>query len=30
MHVDETVLAPLRERYGEPVRLEWEGEISER
>jgi len=30
MHVDETVLAPLRERYGDPVRLEWEGEISER
>jgi len=30
MHVDETVLAPLRERYGEPVRLEGEGEISER
>ena len=30
MHVDETVLAPLRERYGEPVPLEWEGEISER
>jgi len=29
-HVDESVLAPLRERYGEPVRLEWEGEISER
>ena len=30
MHVDETVLAPLRERFGEPVALEWEGEISER
>jgi 8-oxo-dGTP pyrophosphatase MutT (NUDIX family) len=30
MHVDEAVLAPLRERYGEPVPLEWEGEISER
>jgi 8-oxo-dGTP pyrophosphatase MutT (NUDIX family) len=30
MHVDEAVLAPLRERYGEPVRLGWEGEISER
>jgi len=30
MHVDEAVLAPLRERYGEPVLLEWEGEISER
>jgi ADP-ribose pyrophosphatase YjhB (NUDIX family) len=30
VHVDETVLAPLRKRYGEPVRLEWEGEISVR
>jgi 8-oxo-dGTP diphosphatase len=30
VHVDEATLAPLRERYGEPVRLEWEGEISER
>jgi 8-oxo-dGTP pyrophosphatase MutT (NUDIX family) len=30
VHVDEAVLAPLRDRYGEPVRLEWEGEISER
>jgi ADP-ribose pyrophosphatase YjhB (NUDIX family) len=30
VHVDEAVLAPLRRRYGEPVRLEWEGEISER
>jgi ADP-ribose pyrophosphatase YjhB (NUDIX family) len=30
VHVDETVLAPLRERYGEPVTLNWEGEISER
>src|SRR4051812_34531729 len=29
VHVDETVLAPLRARYGEPVRLSWEGEISE-
>jgi ADP-ribose pyrophosphatase YjhB (NUDIX family) len=28
-HVDETVLAPLRERFGEPTTLEWEGEISE-
>ena len=28
MHVDESVLAPLRARYGEPARLEWEGEIS--
>jgi ADP-ribose pyrophosphatase YjhB (NUDIX family) len=24
------MLAPLRERYGEPATLEWEGEISER
>ncbi len=30
MHVDETVLAPLRARYGEPLALEWEGEISAR
>ena len=30
MHVDEAVLAPLRERYGKPARLEWEGVISER
>jgi 8-oxo-dGTP diphosphatase len=30
MHVDEAVLAPLRERYGDPVTFEWEGEISER
>ena len=30
MHVTEAVLAPLRERYGEPARLEWEGEIDER
>ena len=30
MHVDEAMLAPLRERYGQPVTLEWEGEISER
>jgi ADP-ribose pyrophosphatase YjhB (NUDIX family) len=29
VHVDEAVLAPLRERYGEPTTLEWEGEISE-
>ena len=26
----EAILAPLRERYGEPATLEWEGEISER
>ena len=30
MHVDEAVLAPLRERFGEPIRLGWDGEISER
>ena len=30
MHVDEAMLAPLRERYGEPLALEWEGEISAR
>jgi 8-oxo-dGTP pyrophosphatase MutT (NUDIX family) len=29
MHVDETVLAPVRARYGEPRILEWEGELSE-
>jgi 8-oxo-dGTP pyrophosphatase MutT (NUDIX family) len=29
VHVDETVLARLRERYGEPAVLRWEGEISE-
>jgi ADP-ribose pyrophosphatase YjhB (NUDIX family) len=28
MHVDETVLAPLRARYGEPLPLTWEGEVS--
>jgi 8-oxo-dGTP pyrophosphatase MutT (NUDIX family) len=30
VHVTEEILAPLRARYGEPVRLVWEGEISER
>jgi ADP-ribose pyrophosphatase YjhB (NUDIX family) len=30
MHLTEAILAPLRERYGEPARLEWEGEIDER
>jgi ADP-ribose pyrophosphatase YjhB (NUDIX family) len=30
VHVDEAVLAALRERFGEPATLEWEGEISER
>lgn len=29
MHVDERVLAPLREQYGEPALLEWAGEVSE-
>ena len=29
MHLTETVLAPLRERYGEPRPLRWEGEVSE-
>jgi len=28
-HVDESVLAPVRERFGEPARLDWEGEISD-
>jgi ADP-ribose pyrophosphatase YjhB (NUDIX family) len=28
MHLTEAVLAPLRERYGEPMPLRWEGEIS--
>jgi ADP-ribose pyrophosphatase YjhB (NUDIX family) len=30
MHVDEAVLVPVRERYGDPVVLPWRGEISER
>jgi 8-oxo-dGTP diphosphatase len=30
VHVTEAILAPLRERYGEPALLEWEGDISER
>jgi ADP-ribose pyrophosphatase YjhB (NUDIX family) len=30
VHVTEAVLQPLRERYGEPALLEWEGEISKR
>ena len=29
MHLTEAVLAPLRERYGEPARLKWTGKISE-
>jgi ADP-ribose pyrophosphatase YjhB (NUDIX family) len=28
MHVGEQLLAPIRERYGEPVVMAWEGEIS--
>ena len=28
MHVTEAVLAPLRDRYGEPAVIDWEGEIS--
>jgi ADP-ribose pyrophosphatase YjhB (NUDIX family) len=30
VHVTEEILARLRERYGEPVELEWTGEITER
>jgi ADP-ribose pyrophosphatase YjhB (NUDIX family) len=30
VHLDDEVIAPLRERYGEPVLLRWEGEISDR
>ena len=29
MHVDEEILAAVRERYGTPVVLPWEGEISD-
>jgi ADP-ribose pyrophosphatase YjhB (NUDIX family) len=29
MHLTAEVLAPIRARYGEPVRLDWRGEISE-
>jgi ADP-ribose pyrophosphatase YjhB (NUDIX family) len=28
MHLTEAVLAPLRERYGEPRALHWDGEVS--
>ena len=28
MHLTEAVLAPLRERYGDPRSLSWEGEVS--
>jgi ADP-ribose pyrophosphatase YjhB (NUDIX family) len=30
MHVDELVLAPVREAFGEPVVMPWEGEIGDR
>ena len=30
MHIGEAELAPLRERFGTPLELPWEGEISER
>jgi 8-oxo-dGTP pyrophosphatase MutT (NUDIX family) len=30
MHLSDEILAPIRDRYGEPVVLEWEGEISAR
>jgi len=29
MHVEESVLAPLRQRFGPPVELPWEGAISD-
>jgi 8-oxo-dGTP pyrophosphatase MutT (NUDIX family) len=29
MHLTEAVLAPLRETYGEPAVLEWEGEVTD-
>jgi ADP-ribose pyrophosphatase YjhB (NUDIX family) len=29
VHVDDELLAPLRARFGEPVELPWDGEISE-
>jgi 8-oxo-dGTP pyrophosphatase MutT (NUDIX family) len=30
MHLTDELLAPIRARYGEPARLEWRGQISER
>jgi ADP-ribose pyrophosphatase YjhB (NUDIX family) len=30
LHLTEELLAPIRERYGDPVRLTWEGDVSER
>src|SRR5260221_166149 len=29
MHIDEAVLAPVREQFGAPVVLRWDGEISD-
>jgi ADP-ribose pyrophosphatase YjhB (NUDIX family) len=29
MHIDEAILAPVRERFGTPVVLMWDGEISD-
>jgi len=29
MHLDEAALAPLRERFGDPAPLEWDGDISD-
>src|SRR5205085_7422270 len=29
VHVDESVLAPVRARFGEPAVLRWEGDVSE-
>ena len=28
-HIDDTVLAPVREKYGEPADLRWEGEVTD-
>ncbi len=28
-HVDEAMLAPVREKYGEPALLRWEGEVTD-
>lgn len=30
VHVTDAVLAPLRERFGEPSELRWDGEVTER
>jgi ADP-ribose pyrophosphatase YjhB (NUDIX family) len=29
MHVDDAILAPLRQRYGTPAALGWDGEVSD-